>query len=543
MGKYGKNRKGITMISLIITIVIMLILAGVAIKFTIDNNGLFTKVQLATKTYNKSKVEEELQLAVANAYMENVDVANVVKVADLNNTAVSDDIETRNLKIADAMSKEIPNINWIYKSSLAGNYKGYDFTVINQDVKMDVLSDISNTILNGAKNNKYFWNGSYIGKIKNITFKIDDLANYTTNIVSNDNNENAPWDVSRKQDNSIIAYLETNSDDNTLYNLYIVSNKIIKLPEDSSGFFNNFGVLVNLNGLENIDTYNVLNMNRMFSWSTNIVNLNLTSFNTSNVTDMSYMFDDMLNLALLNLGDNFDTSNATNMKNMFTNCNNLETLNLGVKFDTSKVTNMNSMFLGCNKITSLNLENNFNTSNVINMNGMFENCQKLKTLDLGENFDTSKVTNMSCMFKSCFEITSLNLRNNFNTSNVTDMSNMFEDCNKLQALDLGSNFNTSKVTDISCMFRSCNALESLTLGNNFDTSKVTNMSWMFGNCWYLKNIDLGSNFVITSDDVIVDNMFYDTAKNTTDAKISCREDTKNTIESKNLTSIKVEQKY
>ena len=40
-----KNNKGITMIALIITIIVMLILAGVALSFTIGEDGVINKAE------------------------------------------------------------------------------------------------------------------------------------------------------------------------------------------------------------------------------------------------------------------------------------------------------------------------------------------------------------------------------------------------------------------------------------------------------------------------------------------------------------------
>lgn len=52
---------GITLISLIITIVIMLIIAGVAISIAVDANGLFARTKYAVDKYNKSNIREYLE--------------------------------------------------------------------------------------------------------------------------------------------------------------------------------------------------------------------------------------------------------------------------------------------------------------------------------------------------------------------------------------------------------------------------------------------------------------------------------------------------
>ena len=54
-----KEPKGITLISLVITIIILLILALVAISLAVDSNGLFGKAGDAVNSWNTSVAEEE----------------------------------------------------------------------------------------------------------------------------------------------------------------------------------------------------------------------------------------------------------------------------------------------------------------------------------------------------------------------------------------------------------------------------------------------------------------------------------------------------
>ena len=124
-------------------------------------------------------------------------------------------------------------------------------------------------------------------------------------------------------------------------------------------------------------------------------------------------------------------------------------------FDTSKVTNMSSMFLGMVNLTTLNLSN-FNTSQVTNMGGMFGFMSNLTSLNL-ISFDTSQVTNMAAMFFNIVLLTTLDL-SNFNTSQVTNMNGMFSlpdmwaSNDKLEKIYVNNDFNTSKLTTFSNIF-------------------------------------------------------------------------------------------
>ena len=237
--------------------------------------------------------------------------------------------------------------------------------------------------------------------------------------------------------------------------------------------------------------------NRMFRDLSNLISLDVSSFDTSQVTNMEAMFAGMPNLTTLNLS-NFNTSQVTSMISMFEGMSRLTTLNLS-NFDTSRVTNMEAMFGYMYGLTSLNISN-FNTSQVTNMRDMFSNMRNLTSLNLS-NFNTSKVTDMRAMFGYMYGLSSLNL-SNFDTSQATDMNSMFAGMS-LTSLNL-SNFDTSKVTDMGSMFYNMRNLTSLSL-TNFDTSKVTDMSDMFSNMFNLTTLDI-SNFD-TSNVVDMGGMF------------------------------------
>lgn len=240
----------------------------------------------------------------------------------------------------------------------------------------------------------------------------------------------------------------------------------------------------------------------------NILELDLSNFDTSKVENMSHMFNGMRNLTTLNLS-NFNTSNVTNMGGMFFNMTNLTTLNLS-NFDTSKVTNMGSMFYGISNLTTLNLSN-FNTSQVTIMGGMFYGMSNLTTLNLS-NFNTSKTTDMRSMFNGMTNLASLNI-SSFNTENVENMSGMFSQVQKIEHLDL-SHFRTDKVTNMGSMFYQMSALKTINL-SHFNTANVTDMSSMFSMDDNLTELDL-SSFTTPK----VENFGYMFASFTTDNRLT-----------------------
>ena len=58
----NKENTGITLVALVITIVILLILAGISISI-LTNTGLFKKANMATNKYKASQIDEQIKLA------------------------------------------------------------------------------------------------------------------------------------------------------------------------------------------------------------------------------------------------------------------------------------------------------------------------------------------------------------------------------------------------------------------------------------------------------------------------------------------------
>ena len=78
-----KNKKGITLIALVVTIVVLLILAGVSISLVLDNNGIIGKSKESRLETRASQVEDEIGLWKQNNFIksetgESIENANAV---------------------------------------------------------------------------------------------------------------------------------------------------------------------------------------------------------------------------------------------------------------------------------------------------------------------------------------------------------------------------------------------------------------------------------------------------------------------------------
>ena len=105
-----KSIKGITLVALVITIVILLILAGISIQ-AITNTGLFANAKRASEESKYANAEEKVKMAVMASYDEN---------ATLNKELLKD-----SLNKIDGINPKVTEVTW----DLKVNVDGYEFTI------------------------------------------------------------------------------------------------------------------------------------------------------------------------------------------------------------------------------------------------------------------------------------------------------------------------------------------------------------------------------------------------------------------------------
>ncbi|MBR1453622.1 MAG: BspA family leucine-rich repeat surface protein, partial [Lachnospiraceae bacterium] len=125
-------------------------------------------------------------------------------------------------------------------------------------------------------------------------------------------------------------------------------------------------------------------------------------------TDIEGMFENCYELTDKVAKNFFKAMSTTvkleNVKNLFKNCRALVDLDLST-FDTTETTDMSGMFEGCENVKVLNL-GSFDTANVTNMTSMFEGCENLEDILVdGAKFVTTNVTESTDMFKDCVKLT------------------------------------------------------------------------------------------------------------------------------------------
>ncbi|MDO5557239.1 MAG: BspA family leucine-rich repeat surface protein, partial [Clostridia bacterium] len=400
------NAKGITLIALIITIVIMLILAGITINLTLGSNGIFQKAKLAKQNYELASAEEKLEMDLVTCQMGGTIEATMEEylLGELDGLEMynrfpynpeSDDVTASTIEAAVVVDGKVYCVyldNYL-DSSITNKIK----VVLEEDDNV-MMGDIV-----GAGNDLWLNTNIERQNISSITFQ--------NNKIPPEFPEGNAIDITAKghTEQSVLCWKVANGDK---FDLYIGANGGVIAPINCDNLFNRMYGMTSTTNYDfggNFDTINTINMHAMFNMTRNIQNIDISSFNTENVITMQAMFFQMDNLTSLTLGN----------------------------IDTSKVVKMDSMFERCWVLENLDLGDNFDTSNVISMGNMFRECKVMTSLDLGNKFNTSNVTNMSSMFNSCMNLTELDLGKYFYSNNTTYMNYIFYNCNKLEKIYFG----------------------------------------------------------------------------------------------------------
>ena len=129
-GKPNKKQKGITLIALVVTIVVLLILAGVSISLVLNNNGAISKAKQAAEETDAAGAKDEMSLYLAN-----------LKI---------DKEQDSNFRLADYLSSNIGNDGLEdYLNNGDGHaqvaYKGHIFLVDLNDYSFEYLGKSDGT--------------------------------------------------------------------------------------------------------------------------------------------------------------------------------------------------------------------------------------------------------------------------------------------------------------------------------------------------------------------------------------------------------------
>ena len=129
-----KSIKGITLVALVITIVILLILAGISIQ-AITNTGLFANAKIAKEKSIEGQLKEEISLAIQNIQVEEIAKGNVVTLETLAGGQLEKELKDITVELTDG--------------EINGEYKDYEYT-IDSNLNVTINGPVTGVRIKGS---------------------------------------------------------------------------------------------------------------------------------------------------------------------------------------------------------------------------------------------------------------------------------------------------------------------------------------------------------------------------------------------------------
>ena len=383
-----KQEKGITLIALVITIVVLLILAGVSINAIFSENGIINKAKDAQNKMNQATQNDLIGLneldKLISSLTDKTTEETVPKIAMFDTGK----------KVRDKMYNLMPE-------GTIGKDSNYSCNVsIDAIEKYNGVPDLtkmaeSNIVSLGESSFPIYMWAEKSGKTE-----IRNPVGMKGLTAEGDN------DSSKKVETGKIYWW---SESDSVY-----------LNSDSAQMFAGIPYLTNIDGLKDMKTDYVVDMSKIFSSiGTQLSNIDaLSGWNTSKVENMSDMF----------------------YRWSFTNTNSLSNVNALLNWDTSKVKNMSGMFAGNFGLTDIEGLKKWNTSNVTDMSNMFGDgdsagCAFIN-LSAISNWNVKNVTNMTGIFFNCIKLEDVSAILNWNITEIAQ--SMFMSCSNLKTITIPS---------------------------------------------------------------------------------------------------------
>lgn len=191
--KQNKRRQmGVTIISLVITIVILLILAGVALSISVNEEGLFGKSDTAKKNYLKAQDKESIEFIVMNVMLNN----NGIKTfSNLYNAFIED--KNNNRTVLDIIEPESSETE---TTEIKGTTKNnYIFVYDVQTGKVTILDNLDNLTVTYNLNGGEFLDDTQIEtEFSNLEY--GSTHNIISSIPSQTNKKFEGWKIENSDD-------------------------------------------------------------------------------------------------------------------------------------------------------------------------------------------------------------------------------------------------------------------------------------------------------------------------------------------------------
>lgn len=536
--KYGK--KGITLISLVVTIIVLIILASVTINVLFGENGLITMAQKAKNEYEEAAKNEEQVLAGifgknfadynGQLHVEGAKLMNEHnEIVQLKGIVLGGRDYIKNYTYDDIEQLKKFGINLIRIGLATDYYNNLEleaalYNIIDYAINLDMYIDVIYWN-NGDPNQNMESAQEYFEKLLD---KYNNIPNIIFEI-NNETSENEEWNDIESYANNIIPIIREKSNAviivgtlNGCTNLRIQELEYKNIMYSFhyypySGESNRERELNELvaNTLKNVPIF-------ISEWSVSDsrgTSLNkeetdrlIGIINDYNISWCYYTLDyGEYKFCALNRGTDISIEENLTESGKYLK----EVINNNRKYSYNwidySIYHFNTADRGAfwsdeyiNKITSIEILNSMDIpDNVVDIWGISYNGSGKVIgyiVDDGKNNNTYKAIiasndqiylpeDASELFYGFENLEKINLEK-LNVSYTVNLKNLFYRCRSLKSIDINM-WDTSKVKNMGSMFGYCNQLQNIQL-NQIDVSSVQDMSAMFDNCSSLRELDISN---------------------------------------------------
>ena len=400
-----KKDKGITLITLVISVIVLLILASVTIAALSGNNGILTKAKDAKEKTEIGQEKEVVELATISAQMgekyQSLNQVNLQKEIDKQygegKTIVRDNGDNT-FTVSFIESKRE------YDITSKGVEKGKDWNEIMQNAKApEEQKEERNTGVigigtDGKTVNMDLWEYT----LNNGTYTLNDIDDIKAEDANTENKGYLGKIINGKIEGTVPMYIKGKSDKNfipvtnlkdTFINLQNDFDELVTTPVIPSTVTEMQSTFSRCGKLKNIT--NLPPKLEIFKWTfyecTSFENFNMFIPNT--VTNMGGTFQKCKNLKRFN---SEIPNSVINMDYTFESCTNLSEFNSPIP---ENVINMFATFSQCENLTEVNM---VIPESVTNLQYTFRECLNLRgTIEINANV-TGKLISNNLDYMACF---------------------------------------------------------------------------------------------------------------------------------------------
>ena len=466
MVKKRKKKNGITLLALVITIVIMLLLAGVAIQMTMGENGLIAKSAQAQKAQAKAELYDTAKLS----YM------------SLNTKALENGQPSPNAELA------LSTTEFTNKYNVVGDdvtdKKG---TVI--DTKANVLNIIQGTVAGGFSSGGASTSESWPKTVGGVTIPEEDKDKMILKLkVKSDTEVDFSTHIENLMKIDPIELDYGNGEKENVTDLYNRNNKHYNVGEYILKLKNikDFGMQENENcEIEILQWGKILEKNeKNIIQIPNVIKIYEPEPDRIPIDYEEPKFTEIPEWL-------FSKKVTSTVMSKFWYSNNIKSIPEGLFKNNVNIVSFASVFVGCSGLTSIPEGLFKNNVNIVSFDNVFVGCSGLTSIPEGLFKNNVNTTSFEYTFYGCTGLTSIPEGLFKNNVNVTRFGSVFSECKGLTSIPEGLFKNNVKVTTFWGTFYDCTGLTSIPETIVEFAKKVKekggNVSGMFRHCTSASN--------------------------------------------------------